>query len=341
MFFAVLTVILPYIVLQWYSSGMGVAGSNVIWSSICLLLPLNILIFSLLKERGILSLRGSTRFSILLVQFVIVIGLAQLYPIDFNNLMNINLVSPELMTVSPFPQLSVIVMLLSLLVLNGRIYVRPDAQNSALFVGLLTSIVMLYFRDNTSASAVFACVVMLMFTVAVVQESWSMAYIDQLTNLPGRRALEEDMLKLGGSYTIAMVDIDHFKTFNDSYGHDAGDQVLNMVAARIKGAGRGGKAFRYGGEEFTLIFQGKNINEASDVLEDVRNNICGSRFQLRQRDRRQRKRNNKAKNKNVKVTVSIGVANRNERLSYAKEVLKAADKALYRAKKKGRNRVSM
>ncbi|MDH3343306.1 MAG: GGDEF domain-containing protein, partial [Gammaproteobacteria bacterium] len=184
-----------------------------------------------------------------------------------------------------------------------------------------------------------ASAAMLMLVIAVIQESWSMAYIDQLTSLPGRRALEEELLKLGSNYAIAMMDIDHFKKFNDTYGHDAGDQVLQMVAARIRQSVSAGKAFRYGGEEFTVVFPGRRIDETLDVLEAIRDNIGGSHFQLRKKDRRSGT-DKKDGGKNVEVTISIGIAERTESMVTPHEVVKGADKALYRAKKKGRNRVS-
>jgi diguanylate cyclase (GGDEF)-like protein len=320
-------------------SGIGKAGANIIWPTLCLLLPLNILVYSLLKERGTFTLWGGTRFTLLLMPFIVIIGLAQFYPDDLNGLLNTQLVKQEILGVINFSQPSIIMMLLALLVLNGRMFAKPGAQNGALFIVLLTSIIMLHFKLSSSTNAVFASAVMLMLVVAVVQESWSMAYIDQLTNLPGRRALDEKMMKLGGNYSIAMVDIDHFKKFNDRHGHDAGDQVLSMVASRIKQAVYGGKAFRYGGEEFTIVFPGKDIGDTLGVLDDVRRNVSDSKFQLRKKDRRRGKTKTKNNSKNVKVTISIGVANRNDRLSTTQEVIKSADKALYRAKKQGRNRV--
>jgi diguanylate cyclase (GGDEF)-like protein len=338
-FFTALTVVLSYVVVQWYMSGIGKAGANIIWPTLCLLLPLNILVYSLLKERGTFTLWGGTRFTLLLMPFIVIIGLAQFYPDDLNGLLNTQLVKQEILGVINFSQPSIIMMLLALLVLNGRMFAKPGAQNGALFIVLLTSIIMLHFKLSSSTNAVFASAVMLMLVVAVVQESWSMAYIDQLTNLPGRRALDEKMMKLGGNYSIAMVDIDHFKKFNDRHGHDAGDQVLSMVASRIKQAVSGGKAFRYGGEEFTIVFPGKDIGDTLGVLDDVRRNVSDSKFQLRKKDRRRGKTKTKNNSKNVKVTISIGVANRNDRLSTTQEVIKSADKALYRAKKQGRNRV--
>lgn len=86
-----------------------------------------------------------------------------------------------------------------------------------------------------------------------------MAYQDELTSLPGRRALKEYLLKLGSEYTIAMFDIDHFKKFNDTHGHDVGDQVLRMVASKLATVSGRGKSFRYGGEEFTLVFSEKSL----------------------------------------------------------------------------------
>jgi len=79
--------------------------------------------------------------------------------------------------------------------------------------------------------------------------------------LPSRRALIERLPSLGRRYTVAMVDVDHFKNFNDTYGHDAGDQVLRMVASRLGEVSGGGTAFRYGGEEFTILFPGKGGKE--------------------------------------------------------------------------------
>ena len=83
-----------------------------------------------------------------------------------------------------------------------------------------------------------------------------MAYDDELTGLPARRALNEALTRLRGVYTVAMVDIDHFKRFNDEHGHDVGDQLLRMVGARVGEVRGGGRAFRYGGEEFAVLFPG-------------------------------------------------------------------------------------
>lgn len=185
--------------------------------------------------------------------------------------------------------------------------------------------------------------VMLMLVAAVAHEAYQMAFRDELTGLPGRRALNERLQRLGRDYVIAMVDVDHFKKFNDTHGHDVGDQVLRLVAGQLRKVGGGGKAYRYGGEEFTLLFPGKSVEQSLPHIEAVRLAIEQYRMQLRDPQRRPRddregkqRRAGKAASE-VSVTVSMGVAERQAEQRTPQEVIKEADKALYSAKAAGRN----
>ncbi len=180
--------------------------------------------------------------------------------------------------------------------------------------------------------------------VAIVEQSFQLAYQDALTGLPGRQALNEFLSANSGRLTVLMVDIDHFKRFNDRYGHDVGDQVLKLVASRLSGA-RGGRAFRYGGEEFVIVFPGKGRNAVWPVAEEIRMSVQQAVFVLR-RSRRRRggsskvRKNTRTSGKRLSVTVSIGIAETNRRNPFPRDVVKAADRALYHAKGAGRNRVS-
>jgi len=147
---------------------------------------------------------------------------------------------------------------------------------------------------------------------------------------------------LGGTYAIAMCDVDHFKRFNDTYGHDAGDQVLRMVAAKLTQVGGGGRAFRYGGEEFLLVFRGRSAREAEPFVESLRRSIADTGFVLRGPDRPARKPRPARETEptsapRVNITISIGLAERSKRHSTPELVLDAADATLYRAKEAGRN----
>ena len=183
----------------------------------------------------------------------------------------------------------------------------------------------------------------LVLLLSLIEDSYRLAYHDELTGLPGRRALEEAMRTLHDSFTIAMVDVDRFKKFNDRHGHDAGDQALRMVADEIGAVGGGGRAYRFGGEEFAILFSGRGVAEVRSILEALRKAIATRKFALRAPDR-PRAKPEKPKTKSrppgqVTVSVSIGIADSNPRRATAAAVLRAADRALYRAKNAGRNRV--
>jgi diguanylate cyclase (GGDEF)-like protein len=140
-----------------------------------------------------------------------------------------------------------------------------------------------------------------------------------------------------------MVDVDHFKKVNDNHGHDVGDQVLRMVSTCLRRVSGGGRAYRYGGEEFAVIFANKDSDRAIPHLEELREKIAQAGFTLRGRKRPKKKPESPTKkntgNAKFQVTVSIGVAARNEKQTNPEQVIKAADQALYKAKKGGRNRV--
>src|SRR3989441_13015310 len=105
-----------------------------------------------------------------------------------------------------------------------------------------------------------------------------MAYQDSLTGLPARRALNEALLRLGGHYTVAMLDVDHFKRINDHHGHDVGDQVLKMIAAKLAQVTGGGKAYRYGGEGVAGIFAGRGAEGRLSGLGGQRETGASTRF---------------------------------------------------------------
>ena len=176
---------------------------------------------------------------------------------------------------------------------------------------------------------------------SVLEGAWQHAFIDQLTGLPGRRALDQRLVSPGRRYAIAMADIDNFKRINDRYGHEIGDQVLKCIASQLR-AFRHGKAHRYGGEEFAIIMRRGTQATRIAALNELREGIAGRPFVVRDPDRpkkkpRQRHTHAVGSRKKITVTVSIGIADRARDRRTARAVLEAADRALYRAKRGGRN----
>lgn len=183
----------------------------------------------------------------------------------------------------------------------------------------------------------------LLLAGGLVRLSHRLAFQDALTGLPGRRALEEALDRLGPRYCLAMVDLDHFKKVNDRWGHDTGDEVLRFVASRLARVDGGGQAYRYGGEEFSVLFPGRRKSEVLQALEGLRVRIAQTPLAVRNLARPRRKparsRSPRRPPQSFSVSVSIGVAEPGRRHTTPHQVLEAADRALYKAKRQGRNRV--
>lgn len=241
-------------------------------------------------------------------------------------------------------------------VLIRLILFRKPAESGLLWT--LAAVLLGLRADSGTASVAYFAAAAFILAAAVVETSYLLAYHDELTTLPSRRAFHEALLRLEHPYSIAMVDIDHFKRCNDTHGHDTGDQVLRMVASRLSRVSGGGQAFRCGGEEFAIIFAGKTATETMDDLEKLREAIAASKLRLRGPDRRQQprgpdRRNQKGRSRGqairqlsraatpseISVTASIGVASSEVVNGSPEKVIQAADKALYRAKDGGRNRI--
>ncbi|MGE5061751.1 MAG: PleD family two-component system response regulator [Betaproteobacteria bacterium] len=168
-----------------------------------------------------------------------------------------------------------------------------------------------------------------------VQMSIELAITDGLTGLFNRRYMETHLGTLvdqsaarGKPITVLVLDIDYFKAVNDSYGHDAGDEVLREFALRIRKATRNiDLACRYGGEEFVIVMPETDMAVATAVAERLRRRIASEPFAIEKGSR------------HLGVTISIGIAALSGADDNAATILKRADQALYRAKRDGRNRV--
>lgn len=326
----------------------GIAGfeARTLFVALSLFLPFNFAALSLIAERGIFNVHGAQRLAVIVLEAAFTWWVVLESRTEITAWAYAPLYDTELLAGSPIPQLGLTMIVLSLATGLTLWYIR----RSPLDLGLASAGLALAIGMNGIATPnlfpLFIMAAGLMLIVAVLQNTYRMAFRDELTGLPSRRDLNESMMQLGRCYTIAMLDVDHFKNFNDTYGHDLGDQVLKIVARKIAAAGGGSKPYRYGGEEFTLLFPGQDISQALPHLEALRKAIADYKMALRAADRPAQPKTAKRIRgafraaKSVSVTISIGVAERTDKLATPDAVVKAADKALYRAKKKGRNQVS-
>jgi diguanylate cyclase (GGDEF)-like protein len=340
----VLAAVLALAVVEWVLRLDPGAKAQVAHTAATLLLPPILASLALTRDRGILTTRGLTQLAMVLVPTPAVALLLRSQGAAMTLTRHGELVGPGPNFWRAVPDPELLVFAVSITVAAGvAVYRRKTVENGFLWA-VVAACLTLTAAAGSPVSTVYLMAGGLVLGLSVMETGYRMAYRDELTGLPSRRALPDALAALRNRFSIAMVDIDHFKKFNDRHGHHIGDQVLRMVAAKLGRVTGGGRAYRYGGEEFAVVFPGKSRDEVTSDLEELRSTIEETTFTVRGRDRpRTKPKNGKRKTpgkKNLTVTVSIGVAERNGRNTTPEKVLKAADKALYKAKKAGRNRVS-
>lgn len=306
---------------------------------IAILLPLNLALVTFFRD-GTLIRSGRRWLILLAVQAVAVAAAARFAPRGLVRGLALPIFPVAFLERLAIPHLSLVAFLAAIALIATRVGNRDSSAR-----GLLWATIASFFALNSVLAdrTYYLATGGLALAVATVEASYALAFQDDLTGLPGRRAFNQALAALEGSYVVAMVDVDHFKQFNDRFGHDVGDQVLKLVANRLSAIEGGGRPFRYGGEEFAVIFPDSALAEAEVHLEALRENIESTTFTLRGKDRPKKppeghRRSRAPRRRDISVTVSIGVAAAGSKKSGA-AVVKAADQNLYRAKDTGRNRV--
>jgi len=309
------------------------------------LIPINFLLNLLLKERGILNQYGIRRIVLLAIQLYAIAWLLE-HPVpEIKTYLTQVYFKHSVFKITAITQPLIVAIGITGLVIFYRLLQTASVLTAGILTSYIAVLTALHFSRSEQLATSFILLAGLLVLISIIINAYSLAYLDELTNLPSRRALTQNTSGLGKRYCIAMVDVDHFKKFNDKYGHDIGDQVLKKLASHLRQV-RGGKAFRYGGEEFTLLFPNKNLPEAMMFCNELCKKIANSPFMLRSKKRPKTKKedDNVARkehgDKALTITVSIGLAERSEKLQNAELVIKEADKALYKAKKNGRNQVA-
>ncbi len=356
--FSLLVLLLAHRAVDFFSVGQVHTGpGRTAVALAALLIPLNFIVFASMRERGLIIAGIAPRFGLLFLESVVFAVLCR----PENSPAN-----PPHPGEHPIP-LWILLSFVAAIAVFVRRFFQTRKPIEPGFVWSVAAVFMwLQFGPVGKASDAYVATAALILAASLIETSYVLAYHDELTGIRGRRAFNEALLSLDQQYAIAIVDIDHFKKFNDTYGHDVGDQVLCMVAKRLLQVGGDGQAFRCGGEEFAIVFRSTSAKEAFEHLDSLREIIEKSTFHVRGSERRAERnaetrsdrrasepdRRKSAKKKpasaspnqspdRLSVTVSIGVAEPSTRYRQPEQVIQAADQALYRAKNKGRNRVEL
>ncbi len=363
--FSLLVLLLAHRAVDFFAAGQVQTGpGRTAVALAALLIPLNFIVFAELRERGLIVAGIAPRFGLLFLESVVfaVMCRPENSPTD-----------PHHSGAAAIPLWILLSFAAAIAVFVRRFFQTRKPVEPGFAWSVVAVFLWLQFAPVGKMSDAYVATAALILAASLIETSYVLAYHDELTGIRGRRAFNESLLSLDQQYAIAIVDIDHFKKFNDTYGHDVGDQVLCMVAARLSEVLGDGQAFRCGGEEFAIVFRNTSAKEAFEHLDALRQTVEKSSFHVRGSDRRAERiaeasaaRGNDLRagksdrRKNIKkrtaapssqssarlsdhlsVTVSIGVAEPSTRYRQPEQVIQAADQALYRAKHKGRNRVEL
>ncbi len=362
-FFSLVVLLLAHRAVVFFASGqvpmMGIQSGPARMAIVlaAILVSTNFLVFAFMRERGLIIAGVAPRFGLLFLESVFFAVMCR----------------PENSPIAKHhagTDTILIWVAASIAVATGVFVWRYFQFRKPMEPGFAWSMVAVFmwlqFGPTGKVSEVYVATAALILGASLIETSYVLAYHDELTGIRGRRAFNESLLSLDQQYAIAIVDIDRFKKFNDTYGHDVGDQVLCMVASRLSQVGGDGQVFRCGGEEFSIVFRNLSAKDAYTHLESLREVIEKSSFQVRGADRRAEKSAETADDRRAKetdrrklakkktpattaskipdrlsVTVSMGVAEPSTRNRQPEQVIQAADQALYRAKNRGRNRVEV
>jgi diguanylate cyclase (GGDEF)-like protein len=323
-------------------------------TAFAVIVPFNVLLASWFPDGGVRQHRNYRWLLLGLAEILIVLWIAYAGRSSLSGTAWRDVLDHWLLRSPPTPLVARIMIAAAFAAALGRAWPRRGPKElrkepRPVDVGIASALVAFFvgceWMEAQGVFSTFMSAAGVILLAAVLQESHRLAFRDELTNLPSRRALDERLTGLGPRYAIAMVDVDHFKQFNDAHGHHVGDQVLKLVGARLAKIEGGGQSYRYGGEEFCVLFSECTLEEAMPHLEKLRKDIEDYKIAVRGGDRPRgreagsRLRAARTPEKTLSVTVSIGAAERDDTLIRPPLVIRAADEALYRAKRTGRNRV--
>ena len=279
--FALCTLFLAQRALEFFSSGRIVSAGpgRIALEAVAFLVPVNFIAFSVFRERGLVFPAIVPRLALIFFESVFIAVICRPGEIVGPAILHSRFLGR--LSWTPLPALGLLAFASALGVLLVRLLLYRKPTESGLLWSLLATFLSFQVGAVGPAATAYLATAGLILISSIIENSYFLAYHDELTTLPARRAFNDALLRLEEPYAIAVVDIDHFKKFNDTYGHETGDQVLRMVAAKLAGVTGGGRAYRVGGEEFSILFPGKSAKDSMRHLELLRSVIEVATFRVR------------------------------------------------------------
>ena len=336
--------VLGLVVLAMADRALVHLSGRAVFDAVALLLPLNLGALVWLGEVGLLTARGGARLGVPLLQAGVVALLQRPQLTALAAALERPLVATSLGAWTALPQLAVVAFVAAL----GLVLVRFLMDRRPLSAGAAWALVASFLAlDGASVGGLANLYFVTAGVLLVVGATWEpppAVGLDDVTGLPMSFALNKALLRLPRRYALARMEIDEFATFRDQHGADAARRMLRVVAEVLTKVGEPGRAFYCGAYTFAVVFRRMSAETASRQLDAVRRAVEVATLDVRVPQRAPAGQPAPARVgtvvRTVAVTISVGVAEPEGRGADPHDVLRAADRALDRAKQAGLNRVS-
>ncbi len=317
------------------------ALGRIIFAATAVLLPLNLLAFSILKEEGTTTMRGGIRILAVLIQPFLLLWLCAPERRDLAAALEMPYL-PWLPTAwTPLPQAALVAFAVAGLLHLVRFTLRRDPLDAGAAWALGAAFLAYHgARFGWRPTNFFAAAGLILF-VALIQSCYQRTYRDDLTGIAGRVAYQEATSQLGKRFAVAVLSIDQLKAYGNAHGKAVAEQILKSAAPKVQAACQRGHVFRVSGEELTMLFSDQTALDALVALDNVRKTVGQMSLFLRGRDRVWEDSRGTSRpggrDRELPVTVSIGVADSSPDSESFGAVIKSAYRALYEAKAAGGN----
>ncbi len=336
-----------YILTILFHNGYIIWLENSLVSTVTIALPISLSIILLFKESKLFGVKGFFHFLLCTLPFIFMLIFSYHFPVLMKKSLFYTSSLMDQLWASPIITIPIVLFTIAIILNDKTLHFFMYALLVSLlpFEFAMNRIVNSQLNaDANGTLALCFSAIAILFSYAIYYLYWEKAYIDELTGIPNRRSLNESLQKLGKHYSLAMIDIDYFKKLNDTYGHAEGDNILRYLATYLNKM-FGDDAYRYGGEEFCIIFDGLSLNRAVKRVDWFRQLITSKKFFLRipdniRKHKSKKDRGNSDKNYPfINITFSSGLACRDISNEQPIDIINQADKAMYWVKSHGRNRV--
>lgn len=343
----VVLMLVDWALLHFVAGDVTATGvSRVVFDATALLLPLNLLAFSLIPERGLRIKQEAVRLVLILCQALLVAWICLPDQAVMAESLEFAFIAPRLTSWTPIPQPALLAFGAALVLLTFRSVLSRSLleRRNAIEIGFVWALVAAFVGLHGSRAGWlptnFFATAELILVLAVYEATHKMTHYDALTGVRGRDAFTQALRGLGKRYSIAVADIDRFKQVNARHGYSVGNQVLRLIAERMTSMFDQEDVFRLEGGRFIILFRNKSVPEALPHLDALRKAVEAlSTTPLGDRIVTQDPGTADSSLGQQIVTISIGVAERDDRKPSPEKVMKVAERLLNQAKRSGRNQV--